>query len=91
MLILIPLMIVMIYIGGIPFQAFVLLILCFAAWEYWHMLGAMQIEVPPYLIMGGVALITLQRILWGFEHSDILLVMLIFIIIVYFLVAYERG
>lgn len=90
-LILIPLMIVMIYIGGIPFQAFVLLILCFAAWEYWHMLRAMQIEVPPYLIMGGVALIALQRIFWGFEHSDILLVLLFFIIIVYFLVAYERG
>ena len=90
-LVFVPLMLVMIYLGGIPFQVFMTILLAIAAREYWRLLQIMAIKPSQFVILSGVLLVALHRILFGFQYIDVLLVVLIFLVAVDSLVRYEKG
>ncbi len=90
-LVFVPLMLVMIYLGGIPFQIFIALVLALAAWEYWRLLKTMGFRPSLLVILIGVLLLVTHRILFGFRYTDLVIAGIIFLVALHSLVCYERG
>lgn len=89
--ILLPIGILLIYLGGAAFTLFVTLILCLAAWEYTRLFRAAGAQAPGPLVIGGVALLALGRAWDGFASSPVLISLVILAAMSYHLIAYERG
>ena len=53
-LVVIPLSLLMFYLGGIPFQIFIIAVLGIAAWEYWRLFRTMGFTPSLFIILGGV-------------------------------------
>ncbi|MFH1446037.1 MAG: phosphatidate cytidylyltransferase [Chloroflexota bacterium] len=90
-LVIIPLSLIMFYLGGIPFQIFIIAVLGIAAWEYWRLFHTMGFTPSLFIILGGVLLFILQRIFFGIKYADILFGIMIFIVAFYSLICYELG
>lgn len=90
-LVFVPLMLVMIYLGGIPFQVFILLVLGVAGWEYWRLLTAMDFKPSMPVVISGIILLVLHRTLFEFKYADLVLAGLVFLLTFYSLISYERG
>lgn len=97
-IILLPIGIFLIYLGGAPFSLFVTLILSLAAWEYTRLFRAAGQQPSGPLIIGGVALLALGRA-WdsrfstpdGFTSAPVLISVAVLAAMSYHLIAYERG
>jgi len=90
-LVFVPLMVVMIIIGGVPFQVFMAAVLLVAAREYWHLLTIMGFRPSLFVILGGVLVLIAQRILLGFQYADLVLAGIYFLVALQSLISYERG
>lgn len=89
--VLLPIGLILIYFGRLPFLAFITLVLGLAVGEYAKLFKAGGYQ-PAYLlgVIGTVAL-AVGRGLNGFESSDWILGFFVLASLVYHLVAYERG
>lgn len=89
--ILLPIGIAAIYLGGWVFNSLVIIIMCLAAWEYTQLFrsGGFQPAMP--IVITGVFSLVALRAWKGFEYSAELISILILASMSYHLVAYERG
>ena len=89
--ILLPIGVAAIYLGGWYFNSLVLVFMCLAAWEYTQLFrsGGFQPAIP--LVIAGAFFLVGLRAWKGFEYSAELISFLILASMTYHLVAYERG
>ena len=90
-IVLLPVGLALISLGGWIFSAFIALILGLAAWEYVKLFRAGGIQPAGVLVVAGVVAITLFRMLNRFESAPGLISGLILLSMTYHLLAYERG
>ncbi|HVN54326.1 MAG TPA: phosphatidate cytidylyltransferase [Anaerolineaceae bacterium] len=90
-IILIPIGVGVIALGGIPYTIAVVVILGLAAWEYVNLFRKGGMAPSMALVVSGVVALTLQRAWMGFAGVDIALSILTLLAIVFHMVAYERG
>lgn len=89
-LVFVPLVLILIYFGGWPFNLFVLALLLVAAFEYTRMFEQMGHRPSLAVVMIGVALFVLQRWFWHGAYFGPLLTLVILLTAVWALVDYER-
>ena len=89
--ILLPIGLALIYLGGWAFAAMVMLILGLAAWEYARIFKAGGHKPADVLVISGAVLLSLGRAWNGFESADWLISLLILASMTYHLIDYERG
>ncbi len=72
-IILIPVGVGLIVVGGWAYTALVALMLAVAAWEYWRMFNRGGIRVNAWVLLPGVVLLVITRAVWQFAYSDLIL------------------
>ena len=85
--ILLPLGLLVIYLGGIPYVVFIGTLLCLAAWEYVKLFRTGGLQPSGVLVVGGVACLILGRTINGLASESWLIVLAIFASMTYHLVA----
>ena len=90
-LIFIPLVLVMIWLGGWPFNLFITAILLISGFEFNALFKNIGYEPSPYLLLSGILLIVLQRWFLDSFYLEFLISLLIFITSTVALVQYESG
>lgn len=90
-IILLPVGMWAIVVGGWVFTAIIAAFLSIAAWEYAQLFRASGHEPAVFLIVGGVLLLIVDRMLNGLEYTPLVLSLLVLLSLTYHLVAYERG
>lgn len=90
-IVLLPLGIFVIALGGIIFTLVVALFLALAAWEYVQLFRKGGVNASPLLVVGGVLLFSFGRYRDGFGSADWMVSILILAAMVHHLIAYERG
>ena len=90
-LIFVPLVLILIYIGGWAFNLFVTVLLLFASYEFVRLFQRMGYQPSLFITALGILMIVIQR--WFFDHSllDFFLTLFLFVTILGALVEYERG
>jgi phosphatidate cytidylyltransferase len=90
-LILLPLGLVVFYLGGPIYALAISLVLALAAGEYARLFRSGGYEPALSLVVLGTAVLTLGRTLDAFQSSPWLLTLLVLLIMIYHLFQYERG
>lgn len=90
-IVLLPIGLTLIWLGGIPYTLLIALILGLAAWEYSKLFRAGGLHPASVLMIAGVLLLVAGRASDGFESGSWMLSLLILSAMLYHLVAYERG
>ena len=90
-IILTPLGLYAIYLGGWAYGLTAAVLVGIAAWEYVQLSKAAGHRPSQVLVIGGVLLLLLQRGLNGFEYEPFVLGLLILIAFAYHMLMYERG
>lgn len=90
-LIFVPLVLILIYIGGWIFNLFIAIVLLLAAFEFIQLFQRIG-YTPSFLLSSvGILLIVVQRWFFGESYSGIFLTLLISMVIIASLIGYERG
>lgn len=90
-IVLLPIGLAMIWLGGWAYLLTIALILCVAAWEYVQLFRAGGLQPSGVLVILGTAGLVFARGLSGFESAGWSLSLLILASMTYHLIAYERG
>jgi phosphatidate cytidylyltransferase len=90
-LILLPIGIALIVIGGVPYTLLIALAMALAAWEYARLFRLGGLQPAAVLVIGGTILLVAGRAWNGFESAPWIISLLILASMTYHLVAYERG
>lgn len=90
-IILIPVGVTLIKLGGWPLTIFVSLLLGIAAWEYCHLFMLAGYSPSTSIVVAGVVALTISRLVSGFEHQDLILTIIVLTCMGYHLILYERG
>ena len=90
-LILLPIGLALIAIGGPLYAGFITLILGLAAWEYDRIMRTGGYKPGGVLVVGGAALIALARAMDGFESAGWVISLILLASLAYHLVNFERG
>lgn len=72
-IIIIPIGVGVVVLGGWAYTGLITLMLGVAAWEYWRMFTRGGVLPIGWILIPGVALLTVSRAVWGFEYNDLLL------------------
>ncbi len=89
--ILLPIGILFIILGGVYFSAFITLIMALASHEYVNLMRASGSKPAAWLVVAGTILLCISRAWTGFEYAPVLLSGLILAAAIYHLLAYEKG
>lgn len=89
--ILLPVGLLFAFAGGLPYTAFVALILALAAVEYVQLFRAGGFHPAGVFVVGGVALLALGRGLDGFASAGWLMSLLVLAAMTYHLISFECG
>ncbi len=90
-IVLLPIGLLLIWLGGPVFAALITLILGLAAWEYANLFRAGGLQPARPLVVGGVLALSIGRAWNGFESAPWLISLLVLVAMTWHLVAYERG
>lgn len=90
-LVFVPLVLILIYFGGLAFNLFILALLLAAAYEYSRLFKRMGYQPSLGIILAGVTLCVVQRWAFGGEYLGLLLTVLLLLTAMAALVDYERG
>jgi phosphatidate cytidylyltransferase len=90
-LILLPIGLVVFYLGGIIYLGAMTLVLCLAAFEYANLFREGSLEPSRTLVVASTAALMISRGLDEFASAPWLLTLIIFITMSYHLLQYERG
>ena len=89
--IIIPLSLLAIYLGGWVYQAVIITLLVAAAWEYIKLLKIIKLQPALPLVLAGVFLLAFSRALFQFQYSSAILTVLILATAAYHIFQFERG
>lgn len=89
--ILLPIGLLLIHLGGLAYSAFIALILCLAAWEFIALFRTCGMQPAGVLVLAGVLLVTGGRYINGFASAPWIITLLILASMTYHLFAYESG
>ena len=90
-LVFVPLVLILIYIGGWPFNLFITGLLLLAAYEFIRLFNQMGYH-PSFLVAAfGILLIIIQRWFFTVQHLGIFLTFFLFFVVAAALLEYERG
>lgn len=89
--VLLPIGLLLILFGGVPYSLFVTIILALASWEYTQMFCKSGWQPSKALVVTGTALLALERSFVPFQYADSLLSVLVLVCISYYLYQFERG
>ena len=89
--ILLPIGVGLIYLGGWAYTAMIAVILGLAAWEYARIFKAGDFQPSDVTMILGVLLLTLGRAWDGFESAPLILSFLVLAAMTVHLITYERG
>jgi phosphatidate cytidylyltransferase len=89
--VLLPIGLVLIYLGGYPYLVFMALILGLASWEYAKLFKAGGMEPASPILVLGTLVIAVSRAFAGFDNSDWIFGFFIILSMIYHMIAYERG
>lgn len=89
--ILLPIGLLLIYIGGWAFSGFVTIIVGLAAWEYGQIFRQSDLQPSLVIAVAGAAALALGRAVNGFESAPETLSAILIISMIYHMVAFERG
>jgi phosphatidate cytidylyltransferase len=89
--VLLPVGLLLIYLGGWAFAGFVALILGLAAWEFARIFKSGKFQPASWLVIGGAVILAIGRAWNGFASSDWLISLLILASMTYHLITFERG
>jgi phosphatidate cytidylyltransferase len=89
--ILLPVGLVIIYVGGWVLSAFVALIVGLAAWEYCQIFRGSDYQPATAIAVAGAAALALGRAWNGFDSAPLLISLILIISMSYHMLAYERG
>lgn len=90
-ILLIPSGVLLIALGGWVFAVLVALALGTAAWEYWRLFKGGGYRPSLSLLIAGVVLLVLARQMSGFDHSPLVLALLVLADMAVQVIDYERG
>jgi phosphatidate cytidylyltransferase len=90
-IILIPVGVVLIKLGGWPFTLFISALLGLAAWEFCNLFAKSGHAPATFIVISGVVSLAITRLISGFEHQDLILTVSVLALMCYHLVAYEKG
>ncbi len=90
-IILLPVSILLIAFGGIPYSLFMTLVLAISGWEYVRMFRKAGWEPGNAIVVLGITLVAGVRSCFGFQYSETILSVLIMIAMGYHLFQYEKG
>jgi phosphatidate cytidylyltransferase len=90
-ILLIPVGLSLVAIGGWPFTLFITLILGVATWEYCGLFKMGGFAPATWLVTGGVVLLALVRYVYGFAGTPVVLAFFTLAVMVYHLFQYEKG
>ena len=90
-LVLLPIGLYLIHLGGLAYAALMLLIIGLAAWEFANLYRAGEMQPARLLIVAGALLLVGMRYFFDFKYSDAALSLLILFSMTFHLLAYERG
>jgi len=90
-LILLPVGLIFIKLGGIYYVGLILLILGLAAWEYVNLFRVAGHQPAGEVVVGGVILLTVGRAVTGFESAPWMISLSIMVAMTYHLISFERG
>jgi phosphatidate cytidylyltransferase len=90
-LILIPIALLVITLGGVLYNACVVGIMGVTAWEYSRLFNSGGYRPAGFLLIGGAVLLVLGRVWNGFESSAPIITLLLMASMAYHLIAFERG
>ncbi len=90
-IILVPLGVLVIYIGGWALAALVVSVLGYGAWEYWRLFkqGGYQPSAPA--LIAGVVGLALMRQIFEFSGSDLILGVIVLTVMAVQVIAFEKG
>jgi len=89
--VLLPVGLVLIFLGGYPFLGFIALILGIASWEFAKLFRKGGYEPSSILVVVGTLAISISRGINGFESADWILGFFVLASMLYHLVTFERG
>jgi phosphatidate cytidylyltransferase len=89
--ILLPIGLAAIWLGGWYLTALVALFMCLAGWEYINLFRAGGLKPSVALVVGGTLMLLVGRNISGFMDADWMISILVLLAVTYHLVAYERG
>ena len=90
-LVLLPIGIIFIVLGGVYYSLLITLILALAAWEYTRLMRAGDLQPAVFLVVAGTVLLALGRAWNSFESAPWIVSLLILASMTYHLAAFERG
>jgi phosphatidate cytidylyltransferase len=90
-IVLVPIGAAFIAAGGVAYSLFVTLFLGIAAWEYCRLFLRSGACPSSWLVIGGVAVLSLSRYFLQFRWADLLLSLLVLLAMAVHLLNYERG
>jgi phosphatidate cytidylyltransferase len=90
-IVLLPIGLAVIALGGAVYSGVITLILVLAAWEYIQLFRAGGLQPAGILVISGVGFLVIGRAWNGFESADWLISLLILASMTYHLGSYERG
>ena len=90
-IVLIPIAVTCVVLGGYFFLTLILLMLGLAAWEFGRLFKLDGYSPALWVLVPGVVLITLARYFWGFEHNDAILSVLVLAAMAYHTIECGKG
>ena len=90
-IILIPVGIGLVAIGGIPFNLFVILVLTVSAWEYVQLVRKGGYQPSNWIVIGGTAILAICRSFFQFKYTDLIISLFILLAMAVHLFDYEKG
>lgn len=90
-IIIIPTMILMVSLGGWIFTGFLVVMLGYAAWEYWHMFSIGHYHPSPVLLVAGTVILILARKAFQFSGDDTLIAAILLTTMAWQVIQCERG
>ena len=90
-IILLPVGIGLVILGGIYFNFFLTLILSVSAWEYVQLARKGGYRPAQWLVISGTAVVALSRSFVQFQYADLIISVIILVAITVHLLDYEKG
>ena len=90
-ILLIPIGVTFIVLGGWPYALLIIAVLGIAAWEYWRIFKSGGFSPSPFLLIGGAAVLALTRFLLNFREADAALAFLVMATMGLHTIHHERG